>query len=313
MALNPARRPADSVVAGYNVFLAAIWLTVLSKASYAPGIFAAHLAAGFLPVLFARAPERLSRPVAVLREIYPLLFVLAFWTELGYLRELYHVGVHDPLVTAWDLRVFGQHFNLTWMPRMPAVWLSEVMHFVYFAYYPLIFVPVIAVGLIGRVDAMRDMIFRLTVTYLGCYVLYLWFPVDGPSALLPHYQGALTDGFWYQVVKSAHDSGDSLGTAFPSSHVAGSITIALVAWRWLPRFWAGLILGEAVAVCFATVYTQNHYAIDALAGLVWAGALQIVAAPLVQRWLTQDDDARPPIPVLPRFGPDLEATTGGGL
>jgi len=172
--------------------------------------------------------------VAVLRELYPLLFVLAFWTELGYLRELYHVGVHDRLVTAWDLRVFGQHFNLTWMPRMPAVWLSEAMHFVYFAYYPLIFVPVVAVGLIGRVDAMRDMIFRLTVTYLGCYVLYLWFPVGGPSALLPHFRGALTDGFWYQLVKTAHDSGDSLGTAFPSSHVAGSVTIALVAWRLHP-------------------------------------------------------------------------------
>jgi membrane-associated phospholipid phosphatase len=305
-------RPVDAIVAGYNVFLAAIWMTVLSKAGYAPGIFAAHLAAAALPLFLSRAPHDLARPVAILREIYPLLFVLAFWTELGYLRELYHIGVHDQTVGAWDLRVFGQHFNLTWMPRMPQVWLSEVMHFIYYAYYPLIFIPVIAVGLMGRHTAMRDMTFRLAVTYLGCYVLYLWFPVDGPAALLPHYDGALTEGFFYQLVKHAHDSGDSLGTAFPSSHVAGSVTIAYLAWRWLPRGWAWLIVLETVGVCFATVYTQNHYAIDALGGLVWATVLQVVAVPLVRGVLSGAPAERFPIPVLPRFDVEAELSTGGG-
>ncbi len=305
-------RPVDAVVAGYNAFLAAIWLTVISQAWYASGIFAAHLAAATLPLFLCRAPRDLARPVAILREIYPLLFVLAFWTELGYLRELYHVGVHDQAVTAWDLRVFGQHWNLTWMPRMPQVWLSEVMHFIYYAYYPLIFVPVIAVGLMGRRRAMQDMTLRLAVTYLGCYVLYLWFPVDGPAALLPHYQGDLTQGFWYQLVKAAHDSGDSLGTAFPSSHVAGSVTIAYLAWRWLPRGWAWLILAETIGVCFATVYTQNHYAIDALAGLVWATALQVIVVPLVKGLFGGVPVPRYRLPAFPRLDLSGELSTGGG-
>ncbi len=305
-------RPVDAVVAGYNAFLAAIWLTVISQAWYASGIFAAHLAAATLPLFLCRAPRDLARPVAILREIYPLLFVLAFWTELGYLRELYHVVVHDQAVTAWDLRVFGQHWNLTWMPRMPQVWLSEVMHFIYYAYYPLIFVPVIAVGLMGRRRAMQDMTLRLAVTYLGCYVLYLWFPVDGPAALLPHYQGDLTQGFWYQLVKAAHDSGDSLGTAFPSSHVAGSVTIAYLAWRWLPRGWAWLILAETIGVCFATVYTQNHYAIDALAGLVWATALQVIVVPLVKGLFGGVPVPRYRLPAFPRLDLSGELSTGGG-
>jgi len=305
-------RPVDAVVSGYNVFLAAVWLTVVSKAGYAPAIFAAHIAAAALPLFLNRAPRDLARPVQILREIYPLLFILAFWTELGYLRELYHVGVHDQTVTAWDLRVFGQHFNLTWMPRMPDVWLSEVMHFIYYAYYPLIFLPVIAVGLMGRRTAMRDMTFRLAVTYLGCYALYLWFPVDGPAALLPHYQGDLTQGFWYQLVQAAHDSGDSLGTAFPSSHVAGSVTIAYLAWRWLPRGWAWLIIAETVGVCFATVYTQNHYAIDALGGLVWATVLQVVAVPLIRTAFSRAPVERFPLPVFPRLDPEAELSTGGG-
>jgi membrane-associated phospholipid phosphatase len=37
-------------------------------------------------------------------------------------------------------------------------------------------------------------------------------------------------------------SGDSLGTSLPSTHAAGSMTLALAAWRWLPRPVAGLLL-----------------------------------------------------------------------
>lgn len=305
-------RPVDTFVAGYNLFLAAVWMTVLGEAGYAAGIFGAHLAAVVLPLLLRRAPREPSRLVAALREIYPLLFVMVFWIELGFLRELYHVGVHDRIVTAWDLLVFGQHFNLTWMPSMPAVWLSEVMHFIYFAYYPLIFVPVIVVGLRGHHAAMQDMTFRLAVTYLGCFALYLWFPVDGPAALLPHYDGALTRGFFYQVVKQAQASGDSLGTAFPSSHVAGSMTIAYLAWRWLPRGWAWLIMLEAIGVCFATVYTQNHYAVDAIAGVVWTAVLQGVAVPLLRGHLSGAPAERVLVPLLPRFDPEAELSTGGG-
>ncbi|NNG17195.1 MAG: phosphatase PAP2 family protein [Gemmatimonadales bacterium] len=122
----------------------------------------------------------------------------------------------------------------------------------------------------------------------------------------------MTEGFWYQLVKQAHDSGDSLGTAFPSSHVAGSVTIAYLAWRWLPRGWAWLIALETVGVCFATVYTQNHYAIDALGGLVWATVLQVVAVPLVRGVLSGAPSERFTIPVLPRFDPEAELSTGGG-
>jgi membrane-associated phospholipid phosphatase len=276
----------DRLLAGYNLALAVVWAALAGKTWYALWIGAAHAAAATLPWLLARSTERVSRPVRVLREIYPLLWLLGFWSELGLVRTLLHAGAHDELIRAVDLAVFGVHIHRIWMPAMPAVWLSEIMHVLYFAYYPLIFLPPIVAGLRGRSAAQRDMTFRLLLTYVGCYVLYLAFPVDGPSHTMLRYAGDLTDGFFYRLVHDAVEMGDSLGTAFPSSHVAGAVTIAILGWRWFGRGVAALLTIEAAGVLVSTVYTQNHYTVDAVAGLVLALALQLAVAPLLARALS---------------------------
>lgn len=267
MAVSAPIRPADRLLAGYNVALAAVWAALVGGASYAPWICAAHAAAATLPWLLERAGNTASPALRGLREVYPLLLLLGFWSELGLVRELLHAAAHDEIIRAADVALFGVHVHEVWMPAMPAVWFSEVMHLVYFVYDPLILVLPIAAGLRGRRAAQRDMTFRLLVTYLGCYVLYLAFPVDGPSNTMTRYAGDLTGGFYYRLVQGVIGVGDSLGTAFPSSHVAGATTIAVFAWRWYRPAAAALLTVEAAGVFVATVYTQNHYAIDAVAGL----------------------------------------------
>ena len=314
MAVGRPVLAVDRLVAAYNVLLAGVWGTLFARAVYAPWIFVAHAAAVALPYLLARAPRRPSRLVGVLGEIYPLLWLLGFWTELGFVRELLHVGAHEDSIRGLDLAVFGAHWNGEWMPRMPQLWLSETMHFVYFAYYALIFLPPIVVGLAGRTEALRDMALRLLVTYVGCYVVYLAYPVDGPNHTMTHYAGALTDGFFYRLVHGAVHMGDSLGTAFPSSHVAGAVTIAYLAHRWFSSRVATLFTAEAIGVFFSTVYTQMHYPIDAVAGVVWGLGLQIVVVPLLTRRF--EPQRQPvPVPILPAFTPMPvpRPATGGGL
>jgi membrane-associated phospholipid phosphatase len=275
-------RPVDRLLQGYNVLLAALWLALVGRAPYAPGIFAAHAAAVALPWLFSRTPGGATRG---LRELYPLLWLCAFWTELDFIRHLLHSTSNDFALRAFDLQVFGAALDQVWMPAMPQLWLSETMHLAYFAYYPLIFLPPIALALLGRYEASRDITFRLLVTYLACYLIYLVFPVDGPGHTLPRYAGALTDGSIYQLVHGAVGLGDSRGTAFPSSHVAGAVTIALLGWRWFRPGVAALLTLEAAGVFFSTVYTQQHYATDAVAGLVLALALQVFVTPWLGRAL----------------------------
>ena len=64
-----------------------------------------------------------------------------------------------------------------------------------------------------------------------------------------------------------------------------------------------------VALFLATIYTQNHYPVDSIAGLVWALGLQLVVLPAVR-----SSCDRQPVPVLPvRASGVPEPITGGGL
>jgi membrane-associated phospholipid phosphatase len=108
------------------------------------------------------------------------------------------------------------------------------------------------------------------------------FPVYGPHSMpgAPHHG---TPGFWEGLIRQAHHAGDSPGTAFPSSHVAGVVAIAWFAWIALPRAAAVALTVLAALVTVSTVYTGNHFAIDALIGLLWGVAAQVVVLPALQR------------------------------
>lgn len=302
MDLSRRLLPVDPLVAAYNALLASLWATVWTRAAYAPWIFAAHAAAALVPWLFTRVPGHPSRRLEPLRDVYPLIWLTGFWSELGLLRHMLHANANDRLVADLDLAVFGTHLNSVWMPAMPHLWVSELMHFLYFAYYALLIVPPLVLLWGGRMAALRDLTLRLMVAYIACYVIYLAFPTDGPRHVMPPYAGPLNEGIFYRIVHDALELGDSMGTAFPSSHVVGAVTIAYVGWQWFSPGVAAVLSAEAVGVIVSTVYTQNHYAIDSLAGAVWGLGLQIVLVPALLRWL----EPRPavlPVPVLPRIKP----------
>src|SRR5207244_11745606 len=79
------------------------------------------------------------------------------------------------------------------------------------------------------------------------------------------------------------DGGGSLGTAFPSTHVAGAVTFAWIAWRFWSREVALGVTLLAVGIMAAAVYTQNHFAVDSLAGALLGLALQGLVVPLFTR------------------------------
>lgn len=309
MDLTTSLRPADRVVALVNVGLAALWMWAGRDAGYAPVVASAHIAAATLPWLFLHAGGR-SGLMAWLRELYPLIVVVVVWSEMGLIRDVTHTHGHDAFVASLDRALFGQHIHATWMPAMPYRWLSEGMFFVYLIYYPAVFVTPIVLLARRRFAAVRDVVFGLAIAYLTCYAAYTLFPVDGPSYTMSRYAGPLTDGFFYQLARGAVHAGDSMGTAFPSSHVVGAVTIALLAWRWFSRPVAVLFAIEAIGVVLSTVYTQNHFAVDAIAGLFLAIATHAFLAPAVRSlWTPRLREVVPPLPIHATAPGTL--TTGG--
>lgn len=289
--MTTAIRPIDWLMAAYNAAMALFWAVLLPGMLplhvWPLALVAAHAAAACLPLLIRRLPERPAIVTRLLREAYPLLWLGALWVELDPAIFFAHASSFDAAIMSLDLAMFGVHLDATWMPAMPQVWFSELMHFAYWAYLPLIFLPPIVMAIRRRADAYQDITLRLMTAYVICYIVYLVFPTVGPHVFGIRYVGGpLTDGFFYALVQAAHESGDVVGAAFPSSHVVGAVSIAWLGWRWFSPWIAILMSIEAFGVILSTVYTQNHYAVDSVAGLCTALVIQAFVVPAVRRTLS---------------------------
>ena len=287
--------PFDWLLAAYNLLMAAIWLAISPRTAAAPWIGSAHIAAAALPLLLDRAPLR-SRGMRFVRFAYPIAWLGAFWSEVDLLRRALHAHAHDAFIRALDAGVFGQSLHDTLMATFPSLWVSEPLHFAYFAYYPAIGLPIVALAVQGRLAAVQEMYVRLMLAFTICFSLYAIFPVDGPQHTQSFFVGHPASGVWYRVVHGINGLGGSLGAAFPSSHAAGAVSIAYCGWLFFRRPVALLMTLHAGAVVLATCYTQYHYAIDSLAGLTLALVVQRWLAPALLAY-----DWRPvKLPVLPR-------------
>ena len=309
MVVRQRMHPGDYLFAAYNMFLAIVWTVGGAGGTYhaAPWIAIGHVAVSVLPWILAKAPEHPWGFLAAVREVFPILFLMAYWTELDALREILGTHGFEDSIIRIDVAVFGQQLHTTWPVAMDAYWFSEIMFFAYFAYYALILLPPLWLALKGKRTALRDVMLRMMATYFSCYLVYIFFPVYGPRYTWEPHAGPHTEGFFYQLVHAALDAGDSRGCAFPSSHVAGAVTIAWVGWRWFPRPIAALLTLEAAGVVLATVYTQNHYAIDSLAGIVWALVLQAFLVPVALRAWNRRPTTKP-VHLLPIFGETTTST-----
>ena len=268
-------RAVDLVLAIYNGVAAIAWAGALGRTDAAPWLVLAHAAALSVPWIAARVGAASPAWVRTLREAYPLLLLYPFYAEIGLLHAALGSTGHDAAVAAWDRSIFAAGWHRESYALAPQRWLSETMHAFYASYYVLLAGPPIAAALARNGAAFRDISLRQMLAYTACFAIYLFFPVFGPGHMDPFPSGARPEGFFPDLVRGAIAGGDSPGTAFPSSHVAGSVTAAWLSRRWFPRPVAALMTIAAIGVAFGTVYTRNHYAIDAAAGAALAIALQV--------------------------------------
>jgi membrane-associated phospholipid phosphatase len=124
--------------------------------------------------------------------------------------------------------------------------------------------------------------------------------------MYPRFVGENAQGFFRLLNDYLRASGDAAGTGFPSSHVTGSIGLAWIAWRHLPRpaAWAAAIV--AAGVVPATVYTHNHFVLDSLAGVGLGVGAQAALEPVLLRLraVRPAHFPRPRVRVLPRTEPE---------
>jgi len=134
----------------------------------------------------------------------------------------------------------------------------------------------------------------ISTVALAFYISFLFFvtiPVAGPyHSFVP----PLTESVGLalpRLVRSLLDRGSSLGTAFPSSHVAVSVATWIMVMRFRPSLaWVYLFFVPALAL--GAVYGGYHYATDITAGAV----LGILVGTLGYRAVSALTPPLPPVP-----------------
>jgi len=269
-------QPVDILLLAY---LSVISLVALERASRNPGcwwLLGAHLLFGVLLVLVTR--PGLGRVGRLLRELYPLLLLVGLYGELDVLNGIPGPPVHDGTIQRWELLLFGTQVSRVWWQELPSRFWSSVLHGAYFSYYLIVSLPAFYFAWKGRLGNLREFVLCVMVTFVICYLVFVFYPVAGPYYVFPPPSGWFVDNGPARLVYAILGAGSSYGAAFPSSHVAASAAATISAWRGSRTLGALLVL-PTLLLTIGVVYCQMHYGVDALAGVglgvLVAGALAL--------------------------------------
>ncbi|MBI4513800.1 MAG: phosphatase PAP2 family protein [Gemmatimonadetes bacterium] len=269
--------PTDLVVFSYSTFMglvallwgwrwgAALWIAV----------GAAHAVVFALLWWLRRVPLRGFSWPGLVRDGYPLVLILFLYWELRHLALLFSNGYHDASVIAWEQAIFGEQLAMTLSERFPSPVVSEYLHLSYGFYWLLL--PVVGGTLYVRrkIEGFRELVFTVVLVFSVCYVVFVFWPVEGPYYRFARPAPPLSEGLFRGIVDTVLQA-SSRGAAFPSSHVAVAVAALLVARRrYRPLFWS--ILPLVLGLVIGTVYGRFHYGIDAAAGIAVGVAGYLVA------------------------------------
>ncbi|HHV36323.1 MAG TPA: hypothetical protein GXX77_00585 [Candidatus Cloacimonetes bacterium] len=227
---------------------------------------------------------RLYKVLGFVRSLYPVaLFGYFFTSGYSYNRIIFRDWL-DPFFMNIDQRLFGYLPSMEWGKRFAGFWTSELFHFAYFCYYPMI------AGLplylyFKKPKAFGELIFILSFVFYMCYFIYSIVPVIGgryiaeAMELTRQYRA----GIFTHIMVFIYRTSNHLGGAFPSSHIAVTLVLTISALQNVRKM-GYVFLVIAFFLTIATVYCHYHWFIDAVFG-VFAGVGGYFLAKYVYRKL----------------------------
>jgi hypothetical protein len=264
----------------YGIAIAAIAATRLHLPGV-PTVVAAHLAIPLLPWLAARQPD--TRFGRAMRASYPLLLLTGLYSALDLLNGSGAAATYDRFILNLEEAIFGNQPSRDWWRNSPSRFWSTVLHAVYFSYYFLIPLPVVAWMSRRRSDMIGPYLDCVIATFLICYLFYLLIPVAGPYYEFARPAGDFVANLPARLVYAGLSKGSAYGAAFPSSHVAATVAATLTAWRH-DRALGTIMAVPTAMLTVGVVYCQMHYVIDSVAGVVVGVAVPLVVAALHRRF-----------------------------
>ncbi|HEY4304164.1 MAG TPA: phosphatase PAP2 family protein [Gemmatimonadaceae bacterium] len=195
----------------------------------------------------------------------PFVVIVLAYSEVGLLISASSIPFRDRVVQGWDAALFGMEPSHELASRVPYLALSEVLHAAYLSYYAVISIPALLLYFRGKRAGFHETMLTLVVTWvIGC-ALFVIMPVEGPRFAWPAPPG-VPDGPFRRLTAHILAAGSVRGTAFPSLHMAASVSQAIMGWRWQAKPLSIAMSAISVLIGIGAVYAGYHYAADMIAG-----------------------------------------------
>ncbi|MBU1702679.1 MAG: phosphatase PAP2 family protein [Candidatus Eisenbacteria bacterium] len=263
--------PIDAVTLAYLIFTALFLLIAPHHPAGWLKYLLIHLGALGLVASLRYIPRPRFVPLMFLRDAYPLLAMPLMYGELQFLNQILANGYYDAVIIPIENLLFRTQPAIYLRGWLPSLALSEYLHLSYLLYIGLIPFCGIVFYIKKRYENFRIYVTTVLLTFFLCYVAFIVFPVAGPYYAFPRPDPKMIGLVFPEFVHWMLDRGASLGSAFPSSHVAVAVASLLVVFP-LDRklFW--IILPVVAGITVGVVYGGFHYALDAIVGsMVGAG------------------------------------------
>ncbi|MBZ0201701.1 MAG: phosphatase PAP2 family protein [Ignavibacteria bacterium] len=217
----------------------------------------------------------------ILRYWYGVAAILIIFKEVYFIIYYLKPADIDPLLIKFDFILFGVN-PTQWAYRFKNPILTEFLQIVYAYYYPMIVVIGLQLYLGHRYKEFKFTIFILFFSFYFSYLLYFFFPANGPRFHLHEFYSItaeLPGLFFTEHIRAFLNFGESIPPgvsnpqdyvqrdAMPSLHTITAFLIMYISWKIKSRSFY-FYMPYFFCMVAATVYLRYHYVVDILAGLV---------------------------------------------
>lgn len=231
--------------------------------------------------------------LAVLKKLGPFVALLLVYESFRGMVPKLNTRVNFMWMPEVDLAMFGRLPTATlqsWLWKGSAQWYDFVFYLVYMLHFVL---PIGLILLVWKKQASyywTVITAYLTLTFSG-FITYLLFPAAPPWM-------ASEKGLIEPITRVSSSVFAALGitdfpslynkmspnpvAAVPSLHSAYATLFSLFIFKLFGKKWGFVSLVYPALIYFGTVYMGEHYAIDAILGIIYAG-FAFAIAPLLVR------------------------------
>jgi membrane-associated phospholipid phosphatase len=290
-------RPMDWLAMAYLAATFVLLAVFHRAAPRALPLAALHLSGIAAIVILRRTPLCRYRLTRIVLDFYPLPLFALLYSELAVVDRLLHpTAFFDAPIQRFEGWFFRTQPSQVLHVDLPYRWLGEYLHLGYLSYYSLGPVLVITLWFRRPREQFERAIATIGLAFILSFGFFIAVPVTGPFHAFGPIDPSRLGVFLPRVTRWLLDRGSSLGTAFPSSHVAVSTTTWIMAMRYHRRIaFAYLFLVPALAM--GAIYGGYHYATDVTAGAVLAVVTGTLGHRLVAAIQSRGDARGQSVPV----------------